>query len=149
MAKKVTGYIKLQVPAGAANPSPPIGPALGQRGLNIMEFCKSFNAATQGMEQGMPIPVVITAYGDKSFTFSMKTPPASFLLKRAAGLKTSKKPGGGSKEPGRGNAVGRVTMTQVREIATQKLKDMNTRDIEAASRIIAGSARSMGIEVVE
>jgi len=149
MAKKVTGYIKLQVPAGAANPSPPIGPALGQRGLNIMEFCKSFNAATQGMEQGMPIPVVITAYGDKSFTFAMKTPPASFLLKRAAGLKTSKKPGGGSKEPGRGNAVGRVTMTQVREIATQKLKDMNTRDVEAASRIIAGSARSMGIEVVE
>jgi large subunit ribosomal protein L11 len=149
MAKKVTGYIKLQVPAGAANPSPPIGPSLGQRGLNIMEFCKSFNAATQGLEQGMPIPVVITAYGDKSFTFAMKTPPASFLLKRAAGLKTSKKPGGGSKEPGRGNAVGRVTMAQVRDIATQKLKDMNTRDVEAASRIIAGSARSMGIEVVE
>jgi large subunit ribosomal protein L11 len=149
MAKKVTGYIKLQVPAGQANPSPPIGPALGQRGLNIMEFCKSFNAATQGMEQGMPIPVVITAYGDKSFTFSMKTPPASFLLKRAAGLKATKKPGSGSKEPGRGSTVGRVTMSQVRQIAEQKLKDMNTRDVEAASRIIAGSARSMGIEVVE
>jgi large subunit ribosomal protein L11 len=103
MAKKVTGYIKLQVPAGQANPSPPIGPALGQRGLNIMEFCKAFNAATQGMEQGMPIPVVITVFGDKSFAFSMKTPPASFLLKRAAGLKTSKKPGSGSKEPGRGS----------------------------------------------
>ena len=149
MAKKVTGYIKLQVPAGQANPSPPIGPALGQRGLNIMEFCKSFNAATQGMEQGMPIPVVITAYGDKSFTFSMKTPPASFLLKRAAGLKSTKKPGTGSKEPGRGSAVGRVTMSQVSQIAEQKLKDMNTRDVEAASRIIAGSARSMGIEVVD
>ena len=148
MAKKVTGYIKLQVPAGQANPSPPIGPALGQRGLNIMEFCKSFNAATQGMEQGMPIPVVITAYGDKSFTFSMKTPPASYLLKRAAGLKATKKPGSGSKEPGRGSTVGRVTMNQVREIAQQKLKDMNTQDVEAASRIIAGSARSMGIEVV-
>ena len=148
MAKKVTGYIKLQVPAGQANPSPPIGPALGQRGLNIMEFCKSFNAATQGIEQGMPIPVVITAYGDKSFTFAMKTPPASFLLKKAAGLKTTKKPGTGSKEPGRGSTVGRVTMNQVREIAQQKLKDMNTQDVEAASRIIAGSARSMGIEVV-
>jgi large subunit ribosomal protein L11 len=148
MAKKVTGYIKLQVPAGQANPSPPIGPALGQRGLNIMEFCKSFNAATQGMEQGMPIPVVITAFGDKSFTFAMKTPPASFLLKRAAGLKTSKKPGSGSKEPGRGSTVARVTMKQVREIAEQKLKDMNTSDVEAASKIIAGSARSMGIEVV-
>jgi large subunit ribosomal protein L11 len=148
MAKKVTGYIKLQVPAGQANPSPPIGPALGQRGLNIMEFCKSFNAATQGIEQGMPIPVVITAYGDKSFTFSMKTPPASFLLKKAAGLKTSKKPGAGSKEPGRGSTVGRVTMDQVRKIAEQKLKDLNTSDLEAASKIIAGSARSMGIEVV-
>jgi large subunit ribosomal protein L11 len=148
MAKKVTGYIKLQVPAGQANPSPPIGPALGQRGLNIMEFCKSFNAATQGIEQGMPIPVVITAYGDKSFTFTMKTPPASFLLKKAAGLKTSKKPGSGSKEPGRGSTVARVTMDQVRKIAEQKLKDMNTSDVEAASKIIAGSARSMGIEVV-
>ena len=148
MAKKVTGYIKLQVPAGQANPSPPIGPALGQRGLNIMEFCKSFNAATQGIEQGMPIPVVITAYGDKSFTFTMKTPPASFLLKKAAGLKTSKKPGSGSKEPGRGSAVARVTMDQVRKIAEQKLKDMNTSDVEAASKVIAGSARSMGIEVV-
>ena len=148
MAKKVTGYIKLQVPAGQANPSPPIGPALGQRGLNIMEFCKSFNAATQGIEQGMPIPVVITAYGDKSFTFAMKTPPASFLLKKAAGLKTTKKPGTGSKEPGRGSTVGRVTMDQVRKIAEQKLKDMNTSDIEAASKVIAGSARSMGIEVV-
>jgi large subunit ribosomal protein L11 len=149
MAKKITGYIKLQVPAGQANPSPPIGPALGQRGLNIMEFCKSFNAATQGMEQGMPIPVVITAFGDKSFTFTMKTPPASYLLKRAAGLKSTKKPGSGSKEPGRGNPVGQVTGAHLRQIAEQKLKDMNTTDVEAASRIIAGSARSMGIEVVE
>ncbi|HUF43953.1 MAG TPA: 50S ribosomal protein L11 [Aestuariivirgaceae bacterium] len=149
MAKKITGYIKLQVPAGQANPSPPIGPALGQRGLNIMEFCKSFNAATQGMEQGMPIPVVVTAFGDKSFTFTMKTPPASYLLKRAAGLKSTKKPGSGSKEPGRGNPVGQVTGAHLRQIAEQKLKDMNTTDVEAASRIIAGSARSMGIEVVE
>lgn len=149
MAKKVIAQIKLQVAAGQANPSPPIGPALGQRGLNIIEFCKAFNAATQGMEQGMPIPVVITAYQDKSFTFEMKTPPASFFLKRAAGLKTTKKPGSGSKEPGRTGAVGRVTMEQVREIAETKLKDLNARDVDAAAKMIAGSARSMGLEVVE
>ena len=142
MAKKVLGYIKLQVPAGQANPSPPIGPALGQRGLNIMEFCKAFNAASQAMEPGAPIPVVITAFQDKSFTFVMKTPPASFFLKKAA------KVNAGSKEPGRTAAVGRVTMAQVREIAEKKLADLNARDIEAAARIIAGSARSMGIEVV-
>ena len=142
MAKKVLGYIKLQVPAGQANPSPPIGPALGQRGLNIMEFCKAFNAASQAMEPGAPIPVVITAFQDKSFTFVMKTPPASFFLKKAAKINA------GSKEPGRTAAVGRVTMAQVREIAEKKLADLNARDIEAAARIIAGSARSMGIEVV-
>jgi large subunit ribosomal protein L11 len=142
MAKKVLGYIKLQVPAGQANPSPPIGPALGQRGLNIMEFCKAFNAASQAMEPGAPIPVVITAFQDKSFTFVMKTPPASFFLKKAAKVST------GSKEPGRTAAVGRVTMAQVRDIAEKKLTDLNARDIDAAARIIAGSARSMGIEVV-
>ena len=143
MAKKIVGLIKLQVPAGKANPSPPIGPALGQRGLNIMEFCKAFNAASQAMEPGAPIPVVITAFQDKSFTFVMKTPPASFFLKKAA------KVNAGSKEPGRTAAVGHVTMAQVREIAEKKLADLNARDIEAAARIIAGSARSMGIEVVE
>jgi large subunit ribosomal protein L11 len=142
MAKKVLGYIKLQVPAGQANPSPPIGPALGQRGLNIMEFCKAFNAASQALEPGAPIPVVITAFQDKSFTFVMKTPPASFFLKKAA------KVNAGSKEPGRTAAVGRVTMAQVRDIAEKKLTDLNARDIDAAARIIAGSARSMGIEVV-
>jgi large subunit ribosomal protein L11 len=140
MAKKVVGYIKLQVPAGQANPSPPIGPALGQRGLNIMEFCKAFNAASQKMEPGSPVPVVITAYQDKSFTFEMKAPPASFFLKKAAKLTA------GSKEPGK-NIVGKVTMDQCREIAQQKIQGMNARDLEAAAKEIAGSARSMGLEV--
>lgn len=140
MAKKIAGYLKLQVPAGAANPSPPIGPALGQRGLNIMEFCKSFNAASQEMEKGAPIPVVITIYGDKSFTFVMKTPPVSFFLKKAAKLPK------GSKEPGR-EIAGRVTRKQVREIAEQKMTDLNAADIEAAMRMVEGSARSMGFEV--
>jgi large subunit ribosomal protein L11 len=143
MAKKVVGYIKLQVPAGQANPSPPIGPALGQRGLNIMEFCKAFNAATQKMEPGQPVPVVITAFQDKSFTFEMKSPPASYFLKKIAGLKS------GSKEPGKAAPVAKVTMAQCREIAEQKLKGMNARDLDAAAREIAGSARSMGIQVVE
>lgn len=144
MAKKVTGYVKLQIPAGKANPSPPIGPALGQRGANIMEFVKQFNAATgvqQGFEPESPVPVFITIYSDKSFTFIMKTPPASFLLKKAAGLKS------GSKTPGKG-VVGRVTQEQVRAIAEQKMKDLNANDIEQAMKIIAGSARSMGLEVV-
>ena len=143
MAKKVVGYIKLEVPAGQANPSPPIGPALGQRGLNIMEFCKAFNAASQAMEPGSPIPVLITAYQDKSFTFEMKSPPASFFLKKAAKITS------GSKEPGKGATVGRVTMAQCREIAEIKMKGMNARNIDAAAREIAGSARSMGLEVVE
>jgi large subunit ribosomal protein L11 len=142
MAKKVVGYVKLQVPAGQANPSPPIGPALGQRGLNIMEFCKAFNAATQKMEPGSPVPVVITAYQDKSFTFEMKSPPASYFLKKAAKINA------GSKEPGK-NIVGSVTMAQCREIAEQKLKGMNARDVDAAAREIAGSARSMGLQVTE
>jgi len=142
MAKKIVGYIKLEIPAGKANPSPPVGPALGQRGLNIMEFCKAFNAATQNMEPGMPVPVVITAYGDRSFSFVTKTPPASYYLKKAA--KVAK----GSATPSRGT-VGSVTMAQIREIAEAKLEDLNAYDVEAASRIIAGSARSMGIEVVE
>ena len=140
MAKKVVGYIKLQVPAGSANPSPPIGPALGQRGLNIMEFCKNFNARTQDQEKGMPIPVTITVFSDKSFTYEMKTPPASYYLKKAAKLES------GSKAPGR-DFAGSVTMAQVREIAKAKMKDLNANDIEAAARLIAGSARSMGIEV--
>ncbi|HEX8467009.1 MAG TPA: 50S ribosomal protein L11 [Allosphingosinicella sp.] len=140
MAKKITGYIKLQVPAGAANPSPPIGPALGQRGVNIMEFCKAFNAATGELEKGMPIPTVITVFADRSFAFETKTPPATFLLKKAAGLKS------GSKEPGKIGA-GRVTRAQLREIAEVKMKDLNANDIEAASRIIEGSARAMGLEV--
>jgi large subunit ribosomal protein L11 len=142
MAKKIEGYIKLQVPAGAANPSPPIGPALGQRGLNIMEFCKAFNAATQKMEQGMPIPVVITAFSDRSFTFAMKTPPASYFLKKAAKIKS------GSKAPGRDSA-GTVTLAQCREIAEQKFVDLNANDLDQATKIIAGSARSMGLQVVE
>jgi large subunit ribosomal protein L11 len=142
VAKKVTGYIKLQVPAGTANPSPPIGPALGQRGLNIMEFCKTFNAKTQEMEKGMPIPVVITAYSDKSFTFVMKTPPATYFLKRAAKLTSA------SKTPGR-DFVGKVTKAQVREIAEAKMKDLNANDVDMAMRMIEGSARSMGIEVKE
>jgi large subunit ribosomal protein L11 len=140
MAKKVVGYIKLQVPAGQANPSPPIGPALGQRGLNIMEFCKAFNAASQKMEPGSPVPVVITAFQDKSFTFEMKAPPASFFLKKAAKITA------GSKEPGKAVA-GSVTMDQCREIAQQKIQGMNARDLEAAAKEIAGSARSMGLVV--
>jgi large subunit ribosomal protein L11 len=142
MAKKIAGYVKLQVPAGKANPSPPIGPALGQRGLNIMEFCKAFNAATQGMEPGMPIPVVITAYADRTFTFTTKTPPASFLIKKAAGLDK------GSQTPGR-TTQGKVKVAKLREIAEQKMKDLNANDLDAAVRMIKGSARSMGIEVVE
>src|SRR5579871_5297495 len=142
MAKKVVGFIKLQVPAGSANPSPPIGPALGQRGLNIMEFCKAFNAQTQGLEPGMPIPVEITAYADRSFTFITKTPPVSYFLKKAAGLEK------GSKEPGK-DFVGKVTKAQIRDIAQKKMKDLNAADVDAASRMIAGSARSMGLEVVE
>jgi large subunit ribosomal protein L11 len=148
MAKKVDGYINLQVPAGQANPSPPIGPALGQRGLNIMEFCKAFNAKTKDMEQGAPIPVKITAYSDRSFTFEMRLPPATFLIKKAAGLKATGKPGSGSKAPGR-DSVGTITMAQVRDIAKLKLKDMNTDNIDAAARTIAGSARAMGLQVVE
>jgi large subunit ribosomal protein L11 len=142
MAKKIDGYIKLQVPAGQANPSPPIGPALGQRGVNIPEFCKAFNAATQQIEQGSPIPTVITVYADRSFTFEMKTPPASYLLKKAAKI------GKGSKEPGRAGA-GRVTQNQLREIAEIKMQDLNANSIEQAMKIIAGSARSMGLEVQE
>src|SRR5512146_1746737 len=141
MAKKVTGFLKLQVPAGAANPSPPIGPALGQRGLNIMEFCKAFNAQTQKMEKGIPIPVIITTYQDKSFTFTMKTPPVSYFLKKAAKLKS------GSKEPGKVSA-GSIDRSKVREIAEAKMKDLNANDVEAAMRMVEGSARSMGLEVV-
>ena len=140
MAKKIEGYVKLQVPAGAANPSPPIGPALGQAGLNIMEFCKAFNAKTDGLEKGMPIPVVITVYADKSFSFETKTPPASYYLKKAAKLKK----GGG--EPGR-EVAGSVTMAQCKEIAEAKMVDLNARDLDQAAKIIAGSARSMGLEV--
>jgi large subunit ribosomal protein L11 len=142
MAKKISGYIKLQVPAGAANPSPPIGPALGQRGVNIMEFCKAFNAATQDAEKGMPIPTVITVYADRSFSFETRTPPASFLIKKAAKLKS------GSKEPGKLSA-GRVKRSALREIASLKMKDLNANDLDAATRIIEGSALSMGLEVVE
>ena len=140
MAKKIIGYIKLQVPAGTANPSPPIGPALGQRGLNIMEFCKAFNAKTQDQEKGMPIPVNITVFSDKSFAFEMKTPPASYFLKKAAKLES------GSKAPGR-DIAGSVTKAQVRQIAEAKMKDLNANDVEMAMRLIEGSARSMGIEV--
>jgi large subunit ribosomal protein L11 len=148
MAKKVEGFINLQVPAGQANPAPPIGPALGQRGVNIMEFCKAFNAKTKDLEQGSPIPVKITVYSDRSFTFEMRLPPATFLIKKAAGMKATGKPGSGSKEPGR-TVAGTVTMAQLREIAEKKLKDMNTTDVEAATRTLAGSARSMGLQVVE
>ena len=140
MAKKVAGYIKLQVPAGAANPSPPIGPALGQRGLNIMEFCKAFNAATGQMEKGMPIPVVITAYQDRSFTFEMKTPPMSYWLKKAAKIQK------GSQTPGKGT-VGKVSRADVRDIAEKKMKDLNATTIEAAMKMVEGSARSMGLSV--
>ena len=142
MAKKIDGYIKLQVPAGTANPSPPIGPALGQRGVNIMEFCKAFNAATQDLEKQMPIPTIITVYADRSFSFVTKTPPASFLIKRAAKLKS------GSKEPGKIKA-GTIKRSQLAEIAETKMADLNANDIEQATRIIEGSARSMGLEVVE
>jgi len=140
MAKKVVGFIKLQVPAGKANPSPPIGPALGQRGLNIMEFCKAFNAATQKMEPGLPVPCVITAYQDKSFTFVMKTPPASILIKKAAKIES------GSKTP-HSDKVGKITRKQAEEIAKLKMPDLTAADLEAAVRTIAGSARSMGVEV--
>lgn len=142
MAKKATGYIKLQIPAGAANPSPPVGPALGQAGLNIMEFCKAFNAHTQSIEQGTPIPVRITVYQDRTFSFETKTPPASFFIKKAARLAK------GSPAPGQ-DFVGRVTMEQLREIAELKKEDLNANDVEAACRILAGSARSMGITVEE
>ncbi|MEO6151641.1 MAG: 50S ribosomal protein L11 [Croceibacterium sp.] len=142
MAKKIEAYIKLQVPAGAANPSPPIGPALGQRGVNIMEFCKAFNASTQEMEKGMPIPTVITVYADRSFTFVTKTPPASFLIKKALGLKS------GSKEPSKISA-GTITRGQLRDIAEAKMKDLNAADLDQATKIIEGSARSMGVQVVE
>ena len=141
MAKKIEGYLKLQVPAGSATPSPPIGPALGQRGINIMEFCKAFNAATTDLEKGAPIPVSITIYKDKSFTYVMKTPPASYFLKKAAKVKK------GSGEVGKAAAIGKVTKDQVREIAEAKMVDLNANDIEQAMKIIAGSARSMGIEV--
>lgn len=140
MAKKIDGYINLQVPAGAANPSPPIGPALGQRGVNIMEFCKAFNAATNDMEKNTPIPTKITVFADKSFTFVTKTPPASFLIKKALNLKS------GSKEPGK-VVAGKITRKQLEEIATIKMADLNANDMDAAVQIIAGSARAMGLEV--
>ena len=142
MAKKISGYVKLQVPAGAANPSPPIGPALGQRGLNIMEFCKAFNAKTAQIEKGTPIPVIITAYQDRSFTFEMKQPPVSFFLKKAAKLDK------GSQTPGKGNKAGSVSRDQIREIAEKKMADLNCDNVEAAVAMIEGSARSMGLEVV-
>ena len=142
MAKKIDGYIKLQVPAGIANPSPPIGPALGQRGVNIMEFCKAFNAATDSLEKGMPIPTTITVYADRSFSFVTKSPPASFLIKKAAKLKS------GSKEPGKVSA-GTIKRSALAEIAQQKMADLNANDIEQATKIIEGSARSMGLDVVE
>jgi large subunit ribosomal protein L11 len=142
MAKKITGYIKLQVPAGTANPAPPIGPALGQRGVNIMEFCKAFNAATNDLEKNMPIPTIITVYADRSFSFTTKTPPASFLLKKAAKI------GKGSQEPGKASA-GTIRRSQLAEIAEMKMKDLNANSVEAATRIIEGSARAMGLQVVE
>ena len=147
MAKKIAGYIKLQVPAGAANPSPPIGPALGQRGLNIMEFCKAFNARTAQLEKGSPIPVVITAYQDRSFTFEMRQPPVTFFIKKAIGLKIGKKPASGSKTPGKAAPVGRISRTQIKEIAEKKIIDLNCDSIESAMKMIEGSARSMGVEV--
>jgi len=147
--KKITGYIKLQVPAGKANPSPPIGPALGQHGVNIMEFCKQFNARTQDkIKDDVVIPVEITVFSDRSFTFITKTPPAAILIKKAASLATAKKPGTGSKEPNK-IKVGKITTKQVRDIATLKLPDLNTTDLEAAMRTIAGTAKSLGIEVVD
>jgi large subunit ribosomal protein L11 len=143
VSQRITGYIKLQIPAGKANPSPPVGPALGQRGLNIMQFVKEFNAATQGMEPGMPVPVVITAFGDRTFTFIMKTPPNTYFLKKAAGITK------GTTTPGKGAAVGKVTMSQLREIAAQKMIHMNANDVDGAVRMLIGSARSMGVTVVE
>ena len=142
MAKKIDGYIKLNIPAGAANPSPPVGPALGQRGVNIMEFCKAFNASTDSLEKNMPIPVVITVFSDKSFSFVTKTPPVSFYLKKATGKEK------GSSEPGR-TIGGSVKISQVREIAENKMKDLNAADINGAIEMVKGSARSMGLEVVE
>ena len=142
MAKKILGYIKLQVPAGSATPSPPIGPALGQRGVNIMGFCKEFNARTESVDKGTPLPTVITVYQDKSFTFVTKTPPATFFLKKATGLKS------GAKLTGR-ETVGEVTRTQLREIAEKKMKDLNANDLEAAAKIIEGSAKAMGLKIVE
>ncbi len=145
--KKVTGYIKLQIPAGKANPAPPVGPALGQHGVNIMDFCKQFNARTQAQaKEEMTIPVLITVFSDRSFTFVTKTPPAAVLIKKAAGLSTTKKPGSGSKEPNK-NKVGKINQKQLREIATTKLPDLNTTNVESAMRTIAGTARSMGVEV--
>jgi len=143
MAKKIAGYIKLQIPAGKANPSPPVGPALGQRGLNIMQFCKDFNAATQNLEPGMPIPVVITAYADRTFSFITKTPPNTHFLKKAAKIDK------GSQAVGKAAPVGSITMAQLREIAEQKMKDMNANDVDGAVRMLMGSARSMGLTVVE
>ena len=143
MAKKIVGYIKLQVPAGKANPSPPIGPALGQRGLNIMEFCKAFNAQTQSYEAGTPLPVIITAYGDRTFSFIIKLPPVSYFLKQAAAITK------GASAPGRGGKAGSITIAQVREIATKKMRDLNANDVDAASMMVIGSARSMGLEVVQ
>jgi len=145
--KKITGYVKLQLPAGKANPSPPVGPALGQHGVNIMAFCKDFNSRTASQE-GMIIPVVITVFSDRSFTFILKTPPASVLLKKAAGLATNKKPGAGSKEPNK-TKVGKVTHKQLEELARMKMQDMNTTNVESAMRNMAGTARSMGIEIVD
>ena len=143
MAKKIVGYIKLQIPAGKANPSPPVGPALGQRGLNIMAFVKDFNAQTAQMEPGMPVPVVITAFGDRTFSFIMKTPPNTYFLKKAAGITK------GTTTPGKGAAVGKVTISQLKEIAATKMVHMNANDVDGAVRMLAGSARSMGITVVE
>ncbi len=147
--KKVSGYIKLQIPAGKANPAPPIGPALGQHGVNIMEFCKQFNARTQAQaKDDMTIPVVITVYSDRSFSFITKTPPAAVLIKKALGLATAKKPGSGSKEPNKVK-VGKITMKQLRDIAQTKMPDLNTTNLESATRTIAGTAKSMGIEILE
>ncbi len=143
MAKKIVGYVKLQIPAGKANPSPPVGPALGQRGLNIMQFCKEFNARTQTMEPGMPVPVVITAFGDRTFSFITKTPPNTYFIKKAAGITA------GSTTPGKGAVAGRVTMSQLREIAAQKMVDMNAGDLDAAVKMLVGTARSMHVSVVE
>ena len=143
MAKKISGYVKLQVPAGKANPAPPVGPALGQAGLNIMEFCKAFNAETQQMEQGAPLPVVITVYQDKSFSFAFKKPPASYLIKKAIKLEK------GSQTPGRGDYISKVTKKQLAQIAEMKMSDLNAHNVDDACKILEGTARSMGVEVVE